>query len=306
MAVQVAATGPASAGACAASSFPVGDRHCPRQPPHRRETRQAQAAGSPRNRGIFDRSLLRGALGPAIRKMDLARSPGTRHSFEVTAALVTAIFLSDLSADPRCGSRGWPSPRASSSRLQSGCGSPSTSPPTRRRWPKRAARPRRRPCAKTRSETPPIAAATTARSRRSAPRRWRAGDVIVVREGETIPGWRCHRRRGLRQRSGHNRESGARAQSRAPTSRSSVTGGTTLTSDTLTICIRPIRETFLDRMMPLSKAQSDNDSKRDRPIDPGFRPGPSSSCWRRDPASLRPLRRGPARDRGPGSPCSSA
>jgi len=43
-----------------------------------REDRQAQASGSPRNRGIFDPKLLRGALGPAVRKMDprqLARNP---------------------------------------------------------------------------------------------------------------------------------------------------------------------------------------------------------------------------------------
>ena len=35
-----------------------------------RETRQAGASGAPRNRGIFDPKMLRGALAPAVRKMN--------------------------------------------------------------------------------------------------------------------------------------------------------------------------------------------------------------------------------------------
>jgi K+-transporting ATPase ATPase B chain len=63
-----------------------------------REDRQAQAGGSPRNRGIFDPKLLRGALGPAVRKMnprELAKNP-VMFVVEVTAALVTVILLSDF------------------------------------------------------------------------------------------------------------------------------------------------------------------------------------------------------------------
>ncbi len=56
-----------------------------------REDRQAQTAGGPRNRGIFDPKLLRGALVPAVRKMnprELAKNP-VMFVVEVTAALVT-------------------------------------------------------------------------------------------------------------------------------------------------------------------------------------------------------------------------
>ena len=58
-----------------------------------REDRKAQASGSPRNRGIFDPKLLRGALLPAVRKMNplqLARNP-VMFVVEVTAALVIVM-----------------------------------------------------------------------------------------------------------------------------------------------------------------------------------------------------------------------
>jgi len=138
-----------------------------------RETRQAQAAGSPRNRGIFDPKLLRGALGPAIRKMDpraLARNP-VMFVVEVTAALVTAIFLSDLIGLTHGAAR--EVGRAPGFEFQIAV------------WlwftvyfatyaealAEARARPRRRPCARPVPRRRPIAAATTARSRRSAPRR---------------------------------------------------------------------------------------------------------------------------------------
>ena len=63
-----------------------------------REDRKAQASGSPRNRGIFDPKLLRGALLPAVRKMNplqLARNP-VMFVVEVTAALVTFVLISDV------------------------------------------------------------------------------------------------------------------------------------------------------------------------------------------------------------------
>ena len=64
-----------------------------------REDRRAQAGSAgPRNRGIFDPKLLRGALGPAVRKMNprqLAKNP-VMFVVEVTAALVTVILASDL------------------------------------------------------------------------------------------------------------------------------------------------------------------------------------------------------------------
>jgi potassium-transporting ATPase ATP-binding subunit len=63
-----------------------------------RENRQAGAAGSPRHRGIFDPSALRGAFGPALRKMnprELAKNP-VMFVVEVTAALVTLVLISDF------------------------------------------------------------------------------------------------------------------------------------------------------------------------------------------------------------------
>jgi K+-transporting ATPase ATPase B chain len=65
-----------------------------------REARQAwfRGAGAPRNRGIFDPTLLRGALGPALRKLDprqLMHNP-VMFVVEVTALLVTVVFVSGL------------------------------------------------------------------------------------------------------------------------------------------------------------------------------------------------------------------
>ena len=66
-----------------------------------RETRQAGAAGAPRNRGVFNPQMLRGAFVPALRKLDprqMLRNP-VMFVVEVTAA------LGGIDHDPGCKSQ---------------------------------------------------------------------------------------------------------------------------------------------------------------------------------------------------------
>jgi K+-transporting ATPase ATPase B chain len=81
----------------------------------------------------------------------------------------------------------------------------------------------------------------------------RSGDVVVVREGETIPGdGDVIEGVAYVNEAVVTGESAAVLKEPGTDIRSSVTGGTTITSDTLTICITANPgETFLDRMIAL-------------------------------------------------------
>ena len=220
-----------------------------------REARQAQAAGSPRNRGIFDPKLLRGALGPAVRKMnprELAKNP-VMFVVEVTAALVTVILVSDFIGLSK-GAAGEVG-RGTGFELQIAIWlwltvyfATYAEALAEARGKAQAATLR-----KTRSET-------MAHRRREdgtfddvGSSALRCGDVVVVREGETIPGdGDVVEGVAYVNEAVITGESAAVLKEPGTDIRSSVTGGTTVTSDTLTISITANPgETFLDRMIAL-------------------------------------------------------
>jgi K+-transporting ATPase ATPase B chain len=220
-----------------------------------RENRQAGAAGSPRNRGIFNPKLLRGALLPAVRKMNprsLARNP-VMFVVEVTAALVTVILISDVIGLSKAavGEVG----RSIGFELQIAIWlwftvyfATYAEALAEARGKAQAASLR-----KTRSETPAHRRCDDNSLEDVGSSALRSGDIVVVREGETIPG-----DGDVIEGVAYVNEAVVTGES-APVLkepgtdiRSSVTGGTTLTSDTLTICITANPgETFLDRMIAL-------------------------------------------------------
>ena len=225
-----------------------------------RENRLADAASGPRNAaprrgGIFNPKLLRGALVPAVRKMNplsLARNP-VMFVVEVTAALVTVILISDVIGLSRAavGEVG----RGTGFELQIAIWlwftvyfATYAEALAEARGKAQAATLR-----KTRSETPAHRRCDDNSLEDVGSSALRAGDIVVVREGETIPG-----DGDVIEGVAYVNEAVVTGES-APVLkepgtdiRSSVTGGTTLTSDTLTICITANPgETFLDRMIAL-------------------------------------------------------
>jgi K+-transporting ATPase ATPase B chain len=220
-----------------------------------REARQAGASGNPRQRGIFNPQMLRGALIPALRKLDprqMLRNP-VMFVVEVTAALVTVIFGSDLLG------------------LTSGAAREVGRTPgfefqiavwlwftvyfatyaealAEARGKAQAASLR-----KTRSETPAHRRCDDGTIEDVGSSALRSGDVIVVREGETIPGdGDVIEGVAYVNEAVITGESAPVLKEPGTDIRSSVTGGTTVTSDTLTICITANPgETFLDRMIAL-------------------------------------------------------
>jgi K+-transporting ATPase ATPase B chain len=221
-----------------------------------REDRRAQAGSAgPRNRGIFDPKLLRGALGPAVRKMnprELAKNP-VMFVVEVTAALVTVILVSDLLGLSK----------AAVNEVGRGTGfelqiaiwlwftvyfATYAEALAEARGKAQAATLR-----KTRSETPAHRRCEDGTVEEVGSSALRAGDVIVVREGETIPGdGDVIEGVAYVNEAVITGESAPVLKEPGTDIRSSVTGGTTLTSDTLTIRITANPgETFLDRMIAL-------------------------------------------------------
>ena len=220
-----------------------------------REARKAQAAGSPRNRGIFDPEQLRGALGPAVRKMDprsLARNP-VMFVVEVTAALVTLILVTDFFGITR----------AAASEVGRSTGfelqiviwlwftvyfATYAEAIAEARGKAQAATLR-----KTRSETIAHRRCEDGTLEDVGSSALRSGDVIVVREGETIPGdGDVIEGIAYVNEAVITGESAPVLKEPGTDIRSSVTGGTTITSDSLTISITANPgETFLDRMIAL-------------------------------------------------------
>jgi K+-transporting ATPase ATPase B chain len=220
-----------------------------------REDRQAQAGGSPRNRGIFNPKMLRGALLPALRKLDprqLMRNP-VMFVVEVTAALVTVVFVSDLLglSKAAAGEVG----RGTGFELQIAVWlwftvyfATYAEALAEARGKAQAASLR-----KTRSETLAHRRCDDGTFEDVGSSLLRAGDVIVVREGETIAGdGDVIAGVAYVNEAVITGESAAVLKEPGTDIRSSVTGGTTITSDTLTICITANPgETFLDRMIAL-------------------------------------------------------
>ena len=222
-----------------------------------REERQAQAGGTsgPNKRGIFNPQMLRGALGPALRKLDprqMLRNP-VMFVVEVTAALVTIIFVSDLSGFTSGVAR--EVGRTPGFEFQIAIWlwftvyfATFAEALAEARGKAQAASLR-----KTRSETPAHRRCDDGSFEEVGSSLLRSGDIVVVREGETIPGdgdvvgGIAYVNEAV-----ITGESAAVLKEPGTDIRSTVTGGTSVTSDTLTICITANPgETFLDRMIAL-------------------------------------------------------
>jgi K+-transporting ATPase ATPase B chain len=220
-----------------------------------REDRKAQASGGPGNRGIFDPKLLRGALGPAVRKMsplELAKNP-VMFVVEVTAALVTVILVTDFLGITKAAAN--EVGRSTGFELQIAIWlwftvyfATYAEALAEARGKAQAATLR-----KTRSETVAHRRLDSGSFEDVGSSALRCGDVIVVREGETIPGdGDVIEGVAYVNEAVITGESAPVLKEPGTDIRSSVTGGTTVTSDSLTISISANPgETFLDRMIAL-------------------------------------------------------
>ncbi len=221
-----------------------------------REDRQAQAGSAgPRNRGIFDPTALRGALGPAVRKMNplaLAKNP-VMFVVEVTAALVTVILVTDFLGITKAAAN--EVGRSTGFELQIAIWlwftvyfATYAEALAEARGKAQAASLR-----KTRSETMAHRRREDGTSEDVGSSALRCGDIVVVREGETIPGdGDVIEGVAYVNEAVITGESAPVLKEPGTDIRSSVTGGTTVTSDILTISITANPgETFLDRMIAL-------------------------------------------------------
>jgi K+-transporting ATPase ATPase B chain len=220
-----------------------------------REARQAGAGGSPRQRGIFNPQMLRGAVGPALRKLDprqMLRNP-VMFVVEVTAALVTVIFVSDLLGLTSGAAR--EVGRTPGFELQIAVWlwftvyfATYAEALAEARGKAQAASLR-----KTRSETVAHRRCEDETLEDVGSSALRSGDIVFVREGETIPGdGDVIEGVAYVNEAVITGESAPVLKEPGTDIRSTVTGGTTVTSDTLTIRITANPgETFLDRMIAL-------------------------------------------------------
>ncbi|HTC86426.1 MAG TPA: hypothetical protein VK656_06960, partial [Candidatus Acidoferrum sp.] len=207
-------------------------------------------AGSQRPRGIFDPELLRSALPESVRKLDprrLAKNP-VMFVVEITAVLVTVIALGNVTAiQPVEGAAGlgfqvqiavwlWFTVLFAT-------------------YAEAVAEARGRAQAATLRRTRSV---TTAHRRRAdgtldevGSSELRRGDIVVINAGETIPGdGDVVEGIGFVNESAITGESAPVLKEPGTDIRSSVTGGTTLTSDRLVVTITADPgETFLDRMI---------------------------------------------------------
>ncbi|MGD0248405.1 MAG: HAD-IC family P-type ATPase, partial [Candidatus Limnocylindrales bacterium] len=226
----------------------------------RRIAREARLAGAghapgPGSRGIFDPRLLRGALAPAARKLDprrMLRNP-VMFVVEVTAALVTVVFVSDLvglshGAAREVGREPWFEFQIAVWLWFTVYFAAYAEALAEARGKAQAATLR-----KTRSETPAHRRCDDGTIEDVGSATLRAGDIVVVREGETIPGdGDVIEGVAYVNEAVITGESAPVLKEPGTDIRSTVTGGTTLVSDTLTICITANPgETFLDRMIAL-------------------------------------------------------
>ena len=134
----------------------------------------------------LDPAILGPAIGEAVRASStralMAKNP-VMFVVEIVAALTTLLFA----ARPR---RRRGAHSASPSRSACGCGSPWCSPTSPRRWPRAAARRRRRRCARCAPRRWPSASPTPTRrtAQRFRRRELKRGDMVLVEAGDLIPG----------------------------------------------------------------------------------------------------------------------
>ena len=206
----------------------------------------------PRPRGILDPELLRAALPHAVRKLDprlLIRNP-VMFVVEITAALVTLIWLAGVT-----GIQPVPGTSGSGFQLQIGIWlwftvlfATYAEAVAEARGRAQAATLRR-----TRSETTAHRRLADGTLEAVGSSELRKGDVIVVEEGEVIPGdGDVIEGVGFVNEAAITGESAPVLKEPGTDIRSSVTGGTTLVSDRLVIRVTTDPgETFLDRMIAL-------------------------------------------------------
>jgi K+-transporting ATPase ATPase B chain len=208
--------------------------------------------GAPRSRGIMDPNLLRAAVPEAIRKLDprrLIRNP-VMFVVEITAVLVTLIALGNgTGLAPTTGEGGL--------RFEVQIAAWLWFTVLFATYAEAVAEARGRAQAATLRRTRSV---TTAHRRgpggsleEVGSTELRRGDVVVVREGEIIPGdGDVIEGVAFVNESAITGESAPVLKEPGTDIRSSVTGGTTLTSDSLVIRITADPgETFLDRMIAL-------------------------------------------------------
>jgi K+-transporting ATPase ATPase B chain len=220
-----------------------------------REARQAQASGSPHNRGIFDPKLLRGALAPAVRKLDprqMLRNP-VMFVVEVTAALVTVIFISDLLGLTAGAAREVGREPGFEFQIAAWLWFTVYFATYAEALAEARGKAQAASLRKTRSETMAHRRCEDGTLEDVGSSALRSGDVVFVREGETIPGdGDVIEGVAYVNEAVITGESAPVLKEPGTDIRSTVTGGTTLTSDTLAICITANPgETFLDRMIAL-------------------------------------------------------
>jgi K+-transporting ATPase ATPase B chain len=214
--------------------------------------RGAPAGGAPGPRGILDPDLLRAALPESVRKLNpryLIKNP-VMFVVEITAALVTLIAIANVTGFEPVGG-----PSGLGFQVQIAIWLWFTV--LFATYAEAVAEARGRAQAATLRR----ARSVTQAHRRTADgtlelvgsAELRRGDVIVVMEGETIPGdGDVIEGIGFVNESAITGESAPVLKEPGTDIRSSVTGGTTLTSDQLTIQISADPgETFLDRMIAL-------------------------------------------------------
>jgi K+-transporting ATPase ATPase B chain len=220
-----------------------------------REARGSDAGAPRRGRGAFDRDQLIGAMGPAVRKLDpraLMHNP-VMFVVEVTAALVTAVLLADVAglASAPAGEVG----RSTGFEVQIAgwlwltvLFATYAEALAEARGKAQAATLRR-----TRSETIAHRLRPGGTAEDVGSSALRAGDTVLIREGETIPGdgdvidGVAYVNEAV-----ITGESAPVLKEPGTDIRSTVTGGTLVVSDSITVRITANPgETFLDRMIAL-------------------------------------------------------
>ena len=206
----------------------------------------------PRPRGVMDPELLRAALGPAVRKLDprqLIKNP-VMFVVEITAVLVTVIWIAGIAGISALSTASTPG-----FQLQIGIWLWFTV--LFATYAEAVAEARGRAQAatlrKTRTETKANRRKADGTIETVSSSDLRKGDLIVVEEGQTIAGdGDVVEGVGFVNEAAITGESAPVLKEPGTDIRSSVTGGTTLTSDHLVIRITADPgETFLDRMIAL-------------------------------------------------------
>jgi K+-transporting ATPase ATPase B chain len=217
-----------------------------------RGAKPAGGAPAPKPRGVLDPDLLRAALPHAFRKLDprlLIRNP-VMFVVEITAVLVTIIWAADVTgADRTVG------PAGNGFQFQIAVWLWFTV--LFATYAEAVAEARGRAQAatlrKTRSETIAHRRREDGTLEEVGSSELRRGDVIVVEEGETIAGdGDVIEGIGFVNEAAITGESAPVLKEPGTDIRSSVTGGTTLVSDSIVVCVTTNPgETFLDRMIAL-------------------------------------------------------